>query len=273
MQSQKKKAHKLSVCFFEKATKFPLCVGIDPDLKREGFETLAEAKEHYKVFVNVYRPYCSAFKVNISFFEALDIDGLKWLKELIKDIQKSHPVILDGKRGDIGNTATMQARYIYEVLEADACTLNPYMGIDAIAPFLEYKDRFNFILALTSNPSSSEFQKLEFTSATKLYETVIEKVVDWQNTYGNVGVVFGASDMLAMQEARKKDASLLYLVPGVGAQGGSFTAVANQAKNTEKKVLINASRFLHIPKEQTLASSLAKSTNFAKEKVALLLNN
>ena len=172
------------------------------------------------------------------------MDGISWLKSLIAFAKQFHPVILDAKRGDIGNTAKKQAQFIFDYLEADATTLHPYMGSDSLFPFFEFKDKYNFVLVATSNPSAKEFEKQILSHQKVLSDVVYDKVLEWNQEYGNLGVVMGATDLDYMIQTRKRDLDLLYLVPGVGKQGGSFSDVEKVAKNKEGLVLINASRGL-----------------------------
>ncbi|NBV43165.1 orotidine-5'-phosphate decarboxylase, partial [bacterium] len=137
-----------------------LCVGLDPDPAKlpSGFSQTIEGVEVYlKEIIRLSSERCIAYKPNISFFEGLGIDGLAMLQRLRNYVPAGTPWIIDGKRGDIGNTSAMQARFLFDHLGADASTLHPYMGNDSLAPFFEYRDKLHFVLALTSNPGSATF--------------------------------------------------------------------------------------------------------------------
>ncbi len=219
-------------------------MGIDPDLEALSLTNIKQADLFYRRLISALAPYCSCYKPNLAFFEALGLDGLSWLKDLISYAKEFHPVILDAKRGDIGNTAKKQARFIFDVLGADATTLHPYMGSDSIFPFLDYEDKFSFVLVATSNPSAQEFEMQELKTHQVLSDCVYDEVLKWNQRYKNLGVVMGATNLDYIIKTRKRDSSLLYLVPGVGAQGGSYKDIKALAKNKEGSVLINVSRGL-----------------------------
>lgn len=222
----------------------PLCIGIDPDFESLNLSTIKEADAFYKKVIEGYKEYCSSYKFNISFFEAEGIDALSWLKDLISFAKQFHPVILDAKRADVGHTSAKQAKYIFEVMGADATTLHPYMGIDSLKPFFEYKDKYNFVLACTSNPSASEIEFLKLKQGKYVAEAVYEYCIEWNESYQNIGVVMGATQIDMLTYFRKKDDSLLYLMPGVGAQGADFQSSVKKGKNKEGQVLVNVGRAL-----------------------------
>ena len=139
-----------------------LCVGIDPDIEKipDTFErSISGLNLFLEQLIKETSEYVLAYKANISFFEALGLEGLKTLESVRKHIPNSIPMILDAKRGDIGNTSSMQAKYLFDYFGADASTLHPYMGIDSLEPFFKYKEKLHFVLGLTSNPSSENFER------------------------------------------------------------------------------------------------------------------
>lgn len=233
---------------FSKSADFPLCVGIDPDFQTLEFESIKEADEYYRKLIVGYAPYCSAYKFNISFFEALGLEALAWLKDLIAFAKHYHPIILDAKRADVGHTAVKQAKYIFEVLGADATTLHPYMGIDSLKPFFEYDTKYHFVLACTSNPSAAEIEFLKSDQGKYVAETVYDYCIEWHAAYQNVGVVMGATQNAMLDYFRKKDDSLLYLMPGVGAQGAKFHSAVQKGENKDNQVLVNVGRALLLNK-------------------------
>ncbi|MFC1616948.1 orotidine-5'-phosphate decarboxylase [Candidatus Margulisiibacteriota bacterium] len=221
-----------------------VCVGLDPDLdKIPDFlpKNIKSLETFLTEIIEQTQEHCIAYKPNISFFEALGIEGLQLLEKIRKRIPAHIPVILDAKRGDIGNTSKMQAKFIFDYFGADATTLHPYMGIDSLEPFFNYKDKFNFILALTSNPSAKDFEKQLMNNKKPLYEFVTKNCSDWNKKYQNIGLVVGATQD-ELQEIRKIDTALPFLIPGVGAQGGDYETAVNNGTNEDGIVIINMSR-------------------------------
>ena len=222
-----------------------ICIGLDTDLKKLPIH-LSSVKnpvvEFNKRIIEATNESVAAYKLNLAFYESEGIDGLKNLEETLSFIPKEVLIIADGKRGDIGNTSNLYARSIYEHFNFDSTTLNPYMGFDSLEPFLSFTDKLNFILALTSNPGSSDFQKLKFENGKFLFQSVIEKVNEWNKNL-NCGIVFGATNLNELKENLDLIENLPLLIPGVGAQGGSLEDVTKTLFANEKKsFLINVSR-------------------------------
>ena len=222
-----------------------ICVGLDTDSKKLPFH-LSSVKnpvvEFNRRIIEATKESAAAYKLNLAFYESEGIDGLKNLEETLSFIPKEVLIIADGKRGDIGNTSNLYARSIYEHFNFDSATLNPYMGFDSLEPFLSFKDKLNFILSLTSNPGSSDFQKQKIENGKFLFQSVIEKVNDWNNNL-NCGIVFGGTNLNELKENLDLIENLPLLIPGVGAQGGSLKDVAKILFANEKKsFLINVSR-------------------------------
>jgi orotidine-5'-phosphate decarboxylase len=191
-----------------------------------------------------------AFKPNLGFFLAEGAAGIIALERLVRYIPLNIPIILDAKFGDIGSTAEQYARSAFEAFNADAVTLSPYVGEDAIKPFLAYGDKAAFVLARTSNPGAGEFQSLTVEQSAKsvkramLYEVVVHKATEWNREGpGACGLVVGATRPQELEHIRELAPALLFLVPGVGAQGGDVAAPVRHgptAKGTGP--IINASR-------------------------------
>jgi orotidine-5'-phosphate decarboxylase len=227
-----------------KERKSLICVGLDPDLNKIP-EHLKEQDEPILEFnrqiISATKDLCVAYKPNMAFFEGLGRKGWDILKATIEAIPSQVPVIIDAKRGDIGNSSRMYARAVFEELGGDAVTLSPYLGEDSLAPFFEYKDKFAFVLALTSNPSAQDFQLLE-VGGRPLYHHVAEAVQRW-NKNDNLGLVVGASHPDKIREMRDLSGNLPFLIPGVGAQGGDLEASAKYGTDNGKSIaLINVSR-------------------------------
>lgn len=212
-----------------------LCLGLDPDpgaLPR-GFAPDVTGVERFATLVlDAALPYVAAVKPNLAFFEAFGSAGLAALERLRARIPAGVPVIADAKRGDIGSTAARQATALYDALGADAVTASPYLGAEAIEPLLERPDRFVYVLCRTSNPGAAEFQGLEVgaDAATgrpveSLYRRVAAHAAAWQERFGTVGLVVGATAPSELAAVRAVAPALAFLVPGVGAQGGDLPAV------------------------------------------------
>jgi uridine monophosphate synthetase len=192
-----------------------LCVGLDPRAT-----DAASAREECWRLIDATAEYALAFKPNAAFFEAFGAEGVAALKDVIAHVPAGIPVILDAKRGDIADTAEAYAHAAYDELGAQAMTLNPYLGGEALRPFLARSDRGAFVLCKTSNPGADEFQALP-VDGRLLYETVAQHAQQW-NMNGNVGLVVGATDPQALARVRSAAPDLWFLVPGVGAQGGDL---------------------------------------------------
>ncbi len=245
-----------------------LCIGLDPDVSKlpRGYVNSVDGINHFlKDIVDITVSQCISYKPNISFFEAYGIEGLKCLESIIAHIDQRVPVILDAKRGDIGNTSAMQARYLFDYFNADASTLHPYMGEDSVAPFLNYKERYHFVLALTSNSGAADFEQLMVSDQRPLYQHVLEKCVQWHHAFGNVGVVVGATQE-SMVDVRACDDELVFLIPGVGAQGGTYATAYDRGKNKQNLALINVSRSVLYASEEK-----SKMDNQVKEAISMLV--
>ena len=216
-----------------------LCLGIDPDIANlpPGFSRdLAGLERFARLLVEVAGPYAAAVKPNLAFFEAWGSPGIAALERIRAAIPDGIPVIADAKRGDIGSTAARQAVALFDALGADAVTVNPYLGAEAVAPLLERLDRFAYLLCRTSNPGAGELQDLEVAAdgaapAEPLYARVARRAVDW-GPGGTVGLVVGATAPAEMASIRAIAPGLAFLVPGVGAQGGQVAPVLRDGPAT-----------------------------------------
>ena len=220
-----------------------LCVGIDPRPDRiEG-----DLESTLNRLVDETLDYAACFKPNIAYFEALGWEGYAMLERLIAKIPDEVPVLLDAKRGDIGATQEYYAKAYFERMEVDAVTLNPFMGFDAIEPFLRYAGRAVYLLAVTSNPGSADIQSLQTTvlpggESLPLYQRVAHMASEW-NSRGNVGLVVGATQPSELKWVRERCPAMPLLIPGVGAQGGDVaTAVRNGVDANGELAIINSSR-------------------------------
>lgn len=211
-----------------------LCVGLDPDPTSlpDGFSPdLVGVERFCGLLVEAAAPYAAAFKPNLAFFEAFGSDGLAALERIRASIPADIPVVADAKRGDIGSTAARQAVALFDGLGADAVTVNPYLGSEAVMPLLERLDRFAYLLCRTSNPGAGELQDLDVPAAPvagapaePLYARVARLATGW-GPGGTVGLVVGATAPAELAAIRAISPGLAFLVPGVGAQGGEVEPV------------------------------------------------
>ncbi|MCP4631573.1 MAG: orotidine-5'-phosphate decarboxylase [candidate division Zixibacteria bacterium] len=224
-----------------------VCVGLDSDYDKlpSCVKSSADPQALFneKIIKATLNDVC-AYKINIAFYECRGADGWTSLEKTVCLIPKNIPVIIDAKRADIGNTSAKYAEAIYKHLNADAITVNPYLGLDAIEPFLKYKDKCAFVLCHTSNPSSKEFQRVSVISEEtdpneQLYELVARKVAEW-NKIGSCGLVVGANVPEDFQKVIAKAPGLPLLIPGIGAQKGDARNVIENVRGSD--FIINSSR-------------------------------
>jgi len=249
-----------------------LCVGLDLDRKKMPPEYTTSIKGMYDFaakIIDATSDIVAAYKPNLAFFEELGSDGFSLLQKIIKRIPDSNIVIADAKRGDIGNTASHYAAAVFEHLKADWVTLNPYMGYDSIRPFLDYSGKGAFILCLTSNPGSRDFQFLHVLNK-PVFMYVAEKVAYW-NKEGNLGLVAGATHSEHLAGIRETAGDIPILIPGVGAQGGSLEEAAKLGTdNFKKPALINVSRSVLYASQ---ADDFANVSRAEAEKLNSIINN
>ncbi len=228
-----------------------LCVGLDSDPdKIPAFLNNYDDPvfEFNKRIIDATLPFTVAYKPNMAFYESSGSKGWMSLEKTMKYINGLNQAVFtiaDAKRGDIGNSASRYAKAFYETLGFDAVTVSPYMGHDSVQPFLNYKDNWTIILALTSNKGSDDFQDLHQYDRNKrgekLFETVIKKSLTWENSR-QIMFVVGATKADMLGKIREIAPDSFFLVPGVGVQGGSLKDVSNAALNKDCGLLINASR-------------------------------
>jgi orotidine 5'-phosphate decarboxylase subfamily 2 len=211
-----------------------LCLGLDPTvdgLPRGFSRDLAGLEQFAALVLDAALPFAAAVKPNLAFFEAHGSAGVAALERLRARIPSDVPVIADAKRGDIGTTAERQAVALFDVLGADAVTVNPYLGSEAVRPLLERTDRFAYLLCRTSNPGAGEVQDLLVADdpdlavpQERLHERVARMAVGWDRG-GTVGLVVGATAPHELAAIRAIAPGLAFLVPGIGAQGGDIDGV------------------------------------------------
>jgi len=221
-----------------------LCVGLDPDLSRMP-EAMRQAEDPLLSFnrwvIELTAPYACAFKANSSFYELEGEKGWRALQRTIAMVPAGIPVILDAKRGDVGPSAEAYARATFDTLGADAVTVSPYLGSDALQPFVQRTQRGVFVLCHTSNPGAAAVQGL-LCEGRPLYEQVAAMAIAL-NSGGNVGLVVGATYPDALRRLRCLAPDMTFLIPGIGAQGGDVQMAVQAGANTDGRgMVINVSR-------------------------------
>jgi len=223
-----------------------LCVGLDPDISRFPAELAGKSDAIFtfcKAMIDATADLACSFKPQIAYFAALRAeDQLEDLCRYIKTTYPAIPVILDAKRGDIGATAEQYAREAFERYAADAVTVNPYMGFDSVAPYMEWKDKGAIVLCRTSNAGGSDLQFLD-VGGMPLYQHVAKLVVEKWNTNGQCALVVGATFPDELTQVRNIVGDMPLLVPGIGAQGGDIAATVAAGKTAGGTgMMINSSR-------------------------------
>lgn len=221
-----------------------VCVGLDPDPRRM---PLNDVFEFNRRIIDATHDLVAAYKPQMAFYEALGIQGLQALEKTVRYIRDEAPntiIVGDGKRGDIGSTAAAYATAMFDIWDFDVTTVYSYQGADSVEPFLQYPGRGIFIVCRSSNPSSRDFQDLRIDEehSPQLFEKVAEAAERW-DTGGNIGIVVGATYPKEMRLLRNAHMEMPFLIPGVGAQGGSAAESARAGVNGDGRgVLISSSR-------------------------------
>jgi orotidine-5'-phosphate decarboxylase len=227
-----------------------LCVGLDSDQGKIP-EVFSEYEnpvlEFNRAIIRATSDVAVAYKINTAFYEARGISGLQDMEKTLAQIPDSIMTIADAKRADIGNTSRMYAQAFFEHWPFDAVTVAPYMGFDSLEPFFAYEDKLVFVLCLTSNDGSADFEEQPMQNGRPLYRSVLDKVSSWSRN-ANGGVVVGATKSSLLGEIRREAPNLFLLIPGVGAQGGSLEeAVDLGVDGNRQSAVINVSRSLIYP--------------------------
>lgn len=266
-----------------------LCVGLDTDISKIPKYLLSGADpifEFNKQIIDDTKDLCVSYKINTAFYEALGVKGWESLERTVNYIPKEHFKIADAKRGDIGNTSSQYAKAFFETLNFDAVTVAPYMGEDSVRPFLEYDNKWAIILGLTSNTGAKDFELQRFDTKTDLldegihiekhgtkflYEMVLEKVSKWGNT-NNLMFVVGATRADEFVNIRRLAPEHFFLVPGVGAQGGSLEEISVKAMTSDCGIIVNASRtIIYASSEENFAEhARAIATQYQLEMASYL---
>ncbi|HBE79283.1 MAG TPA: orotidine-5'-phosphate decarboxylase [Firmicutes bacterium] len=227
-----------------------LCVGLDSDYQKLPTciktTAIADSLIHFnREIIEATAEFCCAFKPNIAFYEGYGLEGLKALIETNRFIREHYPeipIILDAKRADIGSTNKGYVKAAFEIYFANAITVHPYLGQEALQPFLENPEIGVIVLCHTSNPGAGEFQELQ-SDGRELYKIVASRVSQSWNRNHNCGLVVGATYPEQLAEVRQIAGDLPLLIPGIGAQGGDLAQTVTNGLNSKGSgIIINSSR-------------------------------
>ncbi|MBT8036016.1 MAG: orotidine-5'-phosphate decarboxylase [Verrucomicrobiae bacterium] len=215
-----------------------LCVGIDPRPELSG--GVNAVPEFLRRVVGETAPFAAAFKPNMAYFEAMGLQGIEMLQEMLEEMPNEVPVILDAKRSDIGETQRYYAKSYFENWDVDAVTLNPFLGYDSIEPFLDWAGKGVYLLAVTSNAGSADFQRQKLADGRYVFELVQElgKRAADEGRATDVGYVVGLTN--ASEEVLDRIADSPLLIPGLGAQGGDLASL--EGRNRTAPDVVNVSR-------------------------------
>ena len=251
-----------------------VCVGLDSEisklpahLKKSKFPQF----EFNKAIVDTTADLVCAYKPNTAFYESQGEKGVLELKMTCDYIKEKYPevvIILDAKRADIGNTNNGYVQFAYDYLGADAITLHPYLGQEALKPFLDNKEKGSIVLCRTSNPGSGEFQNLE-VNGKKIFELVAQKVITEWNKNNNCMLVLGATYPEELKTIRELNDNMFFLVPGIGAQGGDLENTLKNGLNSQKSgLMINSSRgIIFAANGETFAATAREETMKLKKEI------
>lgn len=255
-----------------------LCIGLDTDIQKiPAFLRSYEDPifEFNKRIIEATKDFCVAYKPNIAFYESRGAKGWLSLQKTMELIPDNIFTIADAKRGDIGNTSSLYARAFFDKEESgfsfDSVTVAPYMGSDSVSPFLTYPNKWVILLALTSNEGASDFQMTTDQAGKTLYQNVLINSQKWGNDE-NMMYVVGATRPEYFADIRKYSPKHFYLVPGVGAQGGSLEEVCKYGLNEEIGLLINSSRaIIYASSEEDFAEKAAAEAQKVQQEMQSIL--
>lgn len=239
-----------------------LCLGLDIDNTTLKNSSLEYMNSYIKDIIVSTIDLCPVYKVNFSFYERYGSKGYKILEKIPEYINGESISIADAKRGDIGNSSKFYAESVFNYLGYDSITVSPYMGSDSIEPFINYKNKGVFILALTSNPGSKDLQKITLNN-NKLYNHVIE-ICNKLNKYNNIGLVVGATNDDELDKVSLVSKSIPWLMPGIGFQGGNLEKSLNIGEKNYLS-LINVSRGILSYQDRKVSDIRIATENFTKK--------
>jgi orotidine-5'-phosphate decarboxylase len=277
-----------------------LCVGLDTDISKIPPHLLTDPDPVFafnKAIIDATHDLCVSYKINTAFYEALGVQGWEAMEKTVRYIGKDHFTIADAKRGDIGNTSAQYAKAFFEALPFDAITVAPYMGGDSVVPFLQYEGKWAIVLGLTSNRGAEDFELQTLVrgdsermvredtnhgdtnhgdakhGGEKLYEKVLRTVANWGST-DNLMFVVGATQPDEFINIRKMVPGHFFLVPGVGAQGGSLQEISKKAMNKDIGLLVNVSRgIIYASGTETFATAAREAARQYQAEMKQYLEN
>lgn len=255
-----------------------LMVGLDPDPKRfpQELKNNSQAiKEFCIKIIDATAEFVCGFKPQIAYFAAHSAeDQLEDICAYIKDNYPHLPIVLDAKRGDIGSTASQYAREAFERYQADAVTVNPYMGRDSIEPYLEYQDKGVIILCRTSNVGGADLQDIRLANGTPLYLHIADQVARVWNTNGQCALVVGATYPEEIDQVRRRVGDMPLLIPGIGIQGGDIRATVHAGRTANGTgMMINSSRaILYASAEDNWQDAAAKTARATRSAIRAALD-
>lgn len=253
-----------------------LCIGLDPDPARLPAHLDGSAESVFgflKAIIENTHDLCVAYKPNLAFFEAFGSEGWQLFERVLELIPSNLLVIADAKRGDIGNTSKKYATAFFDRHQCDALTVAPYMGSDSVQPFLGNPEKWVVLLGLTSNPGSQDFQMHKLANGRYLYEEVLHTAKGWGSPE-ELMFVIGATHPESFQNIRAILPDHFFLVPGVGAQGGSLAAVCEYGMNDQIGLLVNSSRgILYASSGEDFAEAARKKAKEMQEEMSRVMAN
>src|SRR5580692_1129475 len=249
-----------------------VCVGLDPEIERFPAHIAAQPSPIFqfnRAIIDATADLVCAYKPQFAHYAAYEAEDQ--LERTIEHIHQQHPgipVILDSKRGDVGNTAQRDAIEAFERYGADAVTVNPYLGTDSLEPFLKYEDRGVIVLCRTSNPGAGDLQDLE-TGGRKLFEVVAQLAASRWNSRGNCALVVGATYPRELAQVRALTGDMPFLVPGVGAQGGDVQAAVSHGQTADGTgLMVSSSRaILYAASDATWIEAARAATRSLRDRI------
>jgi len=252
-----------------------LCVGLDSDVAKLPASLQDSERpvwEFNQRIIEATQDLAVAYKINTAFYEARGLAGWRDLEDTVRAVPAGCLIIADAKRGDIGNTSRMYAEAFLQQMECDAITVAPYMGEDSVTPFLEIPNKWVILLALTSNAGAADFQLIRSESDHYYFEHVVEKAQTWASDEQLMFVV-GATRGEVIGQVRKLAPNHFFLVPGVGAQGGSLSEVAQYGMTADCGLLVNASRsILYASQDKAFADASRQEAQRLQQEMKALLH-
>jgi orotidine-5'-phosphate decarboxylase len=247
-----------------------LCVGLDP---HPALLPEKDVAVFNRAIIEATADVACCYKPNLAFYESMGPQGLEVLLRTVEAVPRHLPVIADAKRGDIASTAEAYARALFDVYGFDAATVNPYLGTDSLAPFLERSDKGVFVLCRTSNPGGADLQGLMVTggdgASRPLYEAVAGLARDRWNERGNVGLVVGATFPEELGRIRRLCPRLPFLLPGVGAQGAEVAAAVRNALDEDGAgfIIVSSRQILYASSGPDYAQAARRAAEALRDEI------